>query len=65
MTIFFPDPLKDLFQRITTHRKERERGKGQAAEAERGTRRWVVVRTESVFRHIYRYIASRRWSMDE
>jgi hypothetical protein len=43
MTIFFPDPLKDLFQRITTHRKERERGKGPAAEAERGTRRWVVV----------------------
>jgi len=34
MTLYFPNPLKELFQRIAAHRKERERGKRQTAAAD-------------------------------
>jgi hypothetical protein len=34
MTPYFPNPLKELFQRIAAHRKKRERGKRQTAAAD-------------------------------
>ena len=47
----FPNPLKEVFQRMTVHEKERERGTRQTTVAEGATSGGLGDRTEPVFRH--------------
>ncbi len=60
MTIFLNPLMKELFQRITTHRKRRERGKWQTSVGKRPTSNWLVDHTEPVFRHTTVQFGGRR-----